>query len=185
MKNEFYRCGVPGGKYMVKKKSAKAKRKTSVFSTILFVVVIIVSLIIGVLIGGHSELKKVINPEPNPIIEPSKAEEQKEKERFVTVINETNNIIEELVILVSEGTVVTKKSKIDDESTTIKISDAYKDYSIFTITVTDNYGYLYKKEIFDLPKQGVTEVKITTDNRVEQKGDGWRRIEEFFNELSK
>lgn len=48
-------------------------------------------------------------------------------------------------------------------------------------TLKDRYGFLYEKEISDVKEKGRTEVKLTEKDKVKQKGDWKRKIDQIFN----
>ena len=109
--------------------------------------------------------------------------EKKEDERYLTIINETGQIINEVYITVGEGTEINAAHKVNPkkESFSVKIPDDYDEYSIFHVTLKDRYGFLYEKEISDVKKAGRTEVPITKKDKVKRKGDWKRKIDQFFN----
>ena len=71
--------------------------------------------------------------------------EKKEDERYLTIINETGQIINEVYITVGEGTEINAAHKVNPkkESFSVKIPDDYDEYSIFHVTLKDRYGFLY------------------------------------------
>lgn len=109
-----------------------------------------------------------------------KAEKSKE-DRYLTIINGTDQVINEVHVTVGEGTEIEKKDNPNENTILVKIADAYDQYDTFTVTLIDRYGLKYEKSVSDVKKTGRTEVKITEDDGVKQKGDWKRKIDKFFN----
>lgn len=109
--------------------------------------------------------------------------EKNENKRSLTIINELDEVINEVRVIVGEGTEIERmrKQNPETESFSIKIPKTYEKYDTFTVVVLDRYGIMYKKTVSDVALKGRTEVKITKEDYVEQKGDLWRKLEDLFN----
>ena len=103
--------------------------------------------------------------------------------RYLTIINHTDQIINEVHITVGEGTEIEHgyQENPDEESFSVEIPEEYKEYSTFTVTFVDRYGMKYQKKITDVSERGRTEVEIMEEDYVEQDGDLTRKIDRFFN----
>ncbi len=109
-----------------------------------------------------------------------KAEKSKD-DRYLTIINATDQVINEIYVTIGEGTEIEKRKNPNENTVLIKISDVYDEYDTFTVALIDRYGFKYEKSVSDVKKTGRTEVKITEDDHVKQKGDWKRKIDKFFN----
>ena len=99
--------------------------------------------------------------------------EKKEDERYLTIVNKTGQVINEVHITVGEGTEINAAHKVNPKE--------YTEYDVFGVILEDRYGFLYEKEISDVKKAGRTEVPITKKDKVKRKGDWKRKIDQFFN----
>ena len=109
--------------------------------------------------------------------------EKKEDERYLTIVNKTGQVINEVHITVGEGTEINAAHKENpkEDSFSVKIPKEYTEYDVFGVILEDRYGFLYEKEISDVKKAGRTEVPITKKDKVKRKGDWKRKIDQFFN----
>lgn len=103
--------------------------------------------------------------------------------RYLTIINDTEQIINEVHITVGDGTEIEsmKVEKPDEISFSLEIPQAYEEYTTFTITLVDRYDLKYQKEISNVRTTGRTEVKLTEEHYVEEKGDWWDKVNKWFN----
>ena len=110
------------------------------------------------------------------------AEKNKEK-RYLTIINETNQVINEVYVYYGDGEEAETMHVHEPErdSFSIEIPEELVEYDKFTVTMIDRYGYKYEKTVRDVGSKGRTNVKISEENKVKQKGDFFRGIEQFFN----
>ena len=109
---------------------------------------------------------------------------QKDKNgRYLTIINHTEQIINEVHVTVGSGTEIEEMKQInpDETSFSIKIPSQYSDYDKFNVTIIDRYGLKYQKEIENVSKKGRTEVIIGKENYVEGKGDVFNKLDKWFN----
>ena len=108
---------------------------------------------------------------------------EKINKRALTIINETEQIINEIHVTVGEGTEIEnmQRKNPDAESLSIKIPKEYNEYTTFTVTLVDRYGLNYQKTVDNVAPKGRTEVKITEDDYVKEKGDLKDKIDKFFN----
>lgn len=104
------------------------------------------------------------------------------KERIVTIINDTNQVINEFHIYVGKGTELSeyKKNNIDENSFSIKIDKKYDSKKEFTFMLIDNYGMTYEKKV-KVPLNKTTEIVIHENDNIKQKYDIWRKINKWFN----
>lgn len=140
----------------------------------LMVCIVFFAVILGLTACGHGKNKR------------KNDEAQKEKNgRYLTVINATDQIINEVHVYVGEGTEIesAKQKNIaeDETSFSILIPKDYKEYDTFTVELVDRYENKYRKNQTDVKKKGRTEVKITKDDKMKQKGSLKRSIDQFFN----
>ena len=114
---------------------------------------------------------------------PNDDAELDEKGRYLTIVNETDQIINEVHITVGDGTEIDdmKQTNPDETSFSIEIPKQYSEYDAFTVTLIDRYDLKYVKEITDVADKGRTEVVITEDDYVKEKGDFWDKINKWFN----
>lgn len=156
------------------------KRNKSGSSGITMVVII---LVIVVLVGGFITYNMFIS---NKIGDSSvlnvEAEKNKDK-RYLTIINETEQIINEVYVYYGDGeeAETMRVHEPDNNSFSIQIPEELSKYDKFKITLIDRYGYKYDKTVEEVSGKGRTNVKITEENKIKQKGDFFRDIEQFFN----
>lgn len=114
---------------------------------------------------------------------PNDDAEKDENGRYLTIVNETDQIINEVHITVGDGTEIEdmKQTNPDETSFSIKIPKQYSEYDTFTVILIDRHDLKYKKQITDVADKGRTEVVITEDDYVEEKGDFWDKINKWFN----
>lgn len=109
---------------------------------------------------------------------------QKDKEgRYLTIINDTNQIINEVHITVGEGTEIEDMRQTDPDETSfsIEIPKEYSDYTTFVVTLVDRYGMKYQKEVIDVSAKGRTEVTVKETDYIKEKGDFWNKLDKLFN----
>ena len=113
-----------------------------------------------------------------------KAENDK-KGRYITIVNKTNQIINEVHVTVGDGTEINKMTKenIDEKtkSFSIEIPKTYSKYDTFTVILVDRYDTEYQKTIKDVPPKGRTEIVINKDDVVEETNSLKNKIDRFFN----
>lgn len=115
---------------------------------------------------------------------PNDSAVKEEKEiRILTIINKVDTIINEVHVTVGEGTELEHayQKNPDSNSFSIEISGDYEEYDTFQISVIDRYDFKYEKEITNVPETGRTEVVMTEEDYVEQKGDWKKKIDKWFN----
>ena len=105
------------------------------------------------------------------------------RNRYLTLINETGAIINEIHVTVGEGTEIESMARNNPEasSISIKIPKEFAEYDTFVVVFIDRHGLKYQKEVTNVDAVGMTEVRVDKDDYVKQKGDGWRKIQRFFN----
>lgn len=150
-------------------KMKKVKKTNIIVGSILLVAVII-----GIII--------VVIANPDTRKQNDKAEKD-ENGRYLTIVNETEQIINEVHITVGNGTEIEDMKQInpDETSFSIEIPKQYSEYATFTVTLLDRHDLKYVKEITDVAGKGRTEVVITEDDYIEEKGDFWNKVNKWFN----
>ena len=145
-------------------------------------IILILILVILAATAGAEGLRYLSNTDGSSRVTNDKAEADTQG-RYLTIINETNQIINEVHITVGEGTEIEHnyQKNPDESSFSIKIPESYEEYTSFTVTLIDRYGIKYQREMIDVDKTGRTEVRITEDDYVKQDGDLKRQIDRFFN----
>ena len=114
----------------------------------------------------------------------SNEEAQSDREnRYLTIINKTGQIINEMRVTVGDGSEIESLKQVmpDEQSYSVKIPDSFREYSTFTVAFLDRYGLLYEKTVDQAAESGRTEVVVTEEDYVEQKGDWKRRVDQWFN----
>lgn len=111
-----------------------------------------------------------------------KAEED-EKGRYLTIVNDTGEIINEVYVYVGEGTEIESahRENPDKKSFSIELPKGFDEYRKFTVLLVDRYEVEYKKEISDVKEKGRTEVVISKDDKDEETDSSWKKIVRFFN----
>ena len=109
--------------------------------------------------------------------------EKNENSRYLTIINKTDQIINEVHITVGNGTEIENMKQInpDENSFSIEIPKQYSEYKTFTVILIDRYELKYVKEINNVSDKGRTEVVITEEDYVEGEGDFWNKVSKWFN----
>ena len=110
------------------------------------------------------------------------AQKNKHKDRHISIINDTEQIINEVHITVGSGVEINHayQKNPDETSFSIKISKDYKDYDEFTIILVDRYENKYKKTITSVPIVGISEVRFTAEDITEEPSF-WKKIEMWAN----
>ena len=103
--------------------------------------------------------------------------------RYLTIINDTEQIINDVYVTVGNGTEIEKmrQKNPDEKSFSIEIPKDYSEYNTFTVTLIDRYDMKYEKVVNDVKAKGRTEVKINKENYVKEKGDFLNGVDKFFN----
>ena len=111
-----------------------------------------------------------------------KAEKDKNG-RYLTIINETNQVINEVHITVNNGTEIESMSKqdIDKKSFSIEIPKEYSKYNTFNVILVDRYDSEYKKTVEEVAQKGRTEVVISKEDIVKESNSWKKKIDRFFN----
>ena len=118
----------------------------------------------------------------NSIITNDKAQKDK-NDRHLTIINETEQVINEVHIYVDEGTEIESayQKNPDGDNFSITIPKQYEEYDKFKVKIIDRYGLKYEKIVSNVEKNERREVVITKDDYVEQKGDWKRKLDKTLN----
>lgn len=141
------------------------------------VIAVILVLIVGIVIGVS-----VTNDKGNTRQTNDKAEKD-EKNRYLTIINKTGEIINEVHITVGEGTEIEQgyQENPDEDSFSVKIPKDYEEYDSFTVTLIDRYELKYETTVKNVKEKGRTEVVVTKDDYVKQDGDWKKKLDDWFN----
>ena len=133
-------------------------------------IIIIVAVVVGYMLTKDSRIT-------------NDAAEKDKKGRYLTIINDTEQVINEVYVTVGDGTEIEDmhQTNPDENSFSIEIPKYYSEYDTFTVTLIDRYNMKYQKEVTEVQQQGRTEVKINKENYVEEKGDFFDKIDKFFN----
>ena len=108
--------------------------------------------------------------------------EKDNQDRYITIINETDQIINEVHIKADNTEIESCYQKNPDEqSFSIKIPKEFNEYDNFSIILIDRYGIKYQKTISNVPITGRIEVVINRSNYIKQEGDWKKKINRFFN----
>ena len=105
------------------------------------------------------------------------------KGRYLAIVNGTGEVINEIHVLVDEGSEIESMSQInpDADSMSIQIPKEYAEYDTFEVIMIDCYGFKYQKKVTGVNAKGITEIKIETSDYVKQSGDWWKNVVRFFN----
>lgn len=158
------------------------------FTPILFVIMI--AIITGIIFANN-----VISGREKRINEKALAREKRinekaltdKKGRYLTIINDTEQVINDVRVTLKSGTEIESlgKKNPEERSFSFKIPIAYNEYDVFIVSLTDVFGLKYEKEVRGVSKAGRTDVVLTEDDYVKRRGDLKRRIDKFFNSLFK
>jgi len=119
---------------------AKKKEKSSVFPIIIVFILLIACVIAGLGIYNH-----LTNNDGQSRISNDIAEKDTQS-RYLTIINDTDQIINEVHITVGEGTEIEHGYQLnpDEKSFSIKIPDAYNEYDTFKVTSKEAHTAIVK-----------------------------------------
>ncbi len=103
--------------------------------------------------------------------------------RYITIVNNTGQVINEVKVTVNNGTEIESMNKknIDKNSFSIKFPKEYDNYDSFHVSIIDRYGAEYRKSINNVAKKGRTEVVISNDDLVKESDSIKNKIDRFFN----
>lgn len=109
---------------------------------------------------------------------------QKDKKgRYLTIINKTDEIINEVHVTVTNGTEIEsmQRTNPDETSFSLEIPEQYSDYDAFKVILVDRYGLKYERVVTNVGSEGRTEVTISEDDCVEEEGNISKKINRWFN----
>lgn len=98
------------------------------------------------------------------------AEKNENKDRFITVINKTGEVINEITISIDKGTTIVTDKNLSEDSISFKIPKEYKEHKNFTITLVDRYGSVFETKTKIKKATGRYEVAINSEHKI-QEGD--------------
>lgn len=96
------------------------------------------------------------------------AESQENEKRFITVINKTKQVINELTITVDGGTEIVFVENWDEKSESFEIPEEYAEHIDFTVTLVDPYKGVYEKEVTIEDEKGRHEVTVKKSDMTEE-----------------
>lgn len=96
------------------------------------------------------------------------AESQEDKKRFITVVNDTEQVINKLTISIDGGTEIKSVDNLDKKSIHILIPEEYSEHSKFTVTLVDRYDGVYEKRKTIKKTTGRHEVVVTKEDMIEE-----------------
>lgn len=108
------------------------------------------------------------------------AEAQEDRKRFITVINNTQQISKELVITIDDGTEIVSEEDYSKKSASFEIPQEYAEHSHFSIKLTDRYNAVYEKGIDIDDSVGRYEVSVNQEDKIKD-GSLLDRISQLFN----
>ena len=143
------------------------------------IIAIILLLIVFTVFGGVSIL---LHKRGDSKVSNDKAEKD-ENGRYLTIINDTNQVINEVHITVGLGTEIEHayQKNPDEKSFSIEIPKQYNEYDTFTVTLVDRYELYYVKDVTGAKAEGRTEVIISEENYVKRDGDIRSKIDKVLN----
>ena len=103
--------------------------------------------------------------------------------RYLTIINETNQVINEVHVYINSGTEIEsmKQENVDKTSFSIKIPKTYLEYNTFVVVIKDRYGTEYQKKVSEVSPKGRTEIVIRKEDSVKETDSIKNKIDRFFN----
>ena len=147
-----------------------------------YIIILFIGIITGILlIGGFLFIKNRNNDSNDKAVSDKNG-------RYLTIINETKQKINEVHVIISDGTEIeamkrdhAKDKSLDNKSFSLEIPKDYKKYKDFTIYLIDNYKVEYKKIVKNVPQKGRVEVVITQDDKIPESDSLKNKIDRFFN----
>ena len=145
-------------------------------------IIVILTVVILAVVVGFGVFNYISNKDGSSRVNNDKAEKDTQG-RYLTIINDTKQVINEVHITVGEGTEIEQnyQENPDENSFSVEIPKDYDEYETFTVIFIDRYGLKYQEKVTNVKERGRTEVKITEDGYVKQDGDFKRKIDKFFN----
>lgn len=145
-------------------------------------IIMTLTVVILAVVVGFGVFNYILNKDGSSRVNNDKAEKDTQG-RYLTIINDTKQVINEVHITVGEGTEIEQsyQENPDENSFSIEIPKDYDEYETFTVIFIDRYGLKYQEKVTNVKERGRTEVKITEDDYVKQDGDFKRKIDKFFN----
>lgn len=98
--------------------------------------------------------------------------------RYITVINNTDQVIDHLYIYTGKGIEVENRKNLDNKDISYKIDDAYKKYNKFTVVLVDRYERDYKKTA-TIKSKGTTEVEVKKSDMISK--DAFKNFSALLN----
>ncbi len=157
----------------MKKNTRKNTRKNTKKIFVIFTAIIVALSVAELLFNMFDKDSRITND----------VAEKNEQKRYLTIINNTEQIINKVVVSVGEGTEIEsmEQTNPDEKTFSIEIPNEYSEHDKFIVTLTDRHNLKYTKEVFAVKEKGRTEVAITQDDEVEQEGSFIDRLGKWFN----
>lgn len=103
------------------------------------------------------------------------SEENEDKQRSLTIINKTDQIINDVKVYIDDTPVENYKNPDFKNPIVYVIPERFEEHTQFTVEFTDRYDYVYSKTITIEDKVGRKEVVIEKKDQ-KQKGDWLSKI---------
>ena len=141
------------------------------------ITIVILTIVMVVCLNGCSYFKNKNNLDNKEAV-------TNEEKRTVTIVNKTDEVINEFHFYEGEGTELKEyeRENIDEESFSFVLDKDYKKHNKFSVVLVDCYGLHYGKENVVIEKEGNTEIVITKEDYLEKKGDFWKKWDRLLNE---
>lgn len=145
-------------------------------------VILTLTVVILIVVVGFGVFNYISYKDGSSRVKNDKAEKDTQG-RYLTIINDTNQVINEVHITAGEGTEIEQsyQKNPDENSFSVEIPKDYDEYETFIVIFIDRYGLKYQQKVTNVKERGRTEVKIAEDDYVKQDGDFKRKIDKFFN----
>ena len=117
----------------------KDDKGSSILGVLVVVTIVVIAAVLAGGLGFHfgkSSKTKDKSGVENDIAE------KKEDERYLTIVNKTGQVINEVHITVGEGTEINAAHKENpkEDSFSVKIPKEYTEYDVFGVILEDRYG---------------------------------------------
>ena len=145
--------------------------------------IFLIFIIIAFMLGGGVVAFFLNGETPGDTRTTNDQAEKDEESRYITIINETGQTINEVHVYVGQGTEIEHayQKNPDEQTFSIEIPEEYSEYEAFEVKLVDNYERIYEKKVEKVKKTGRTEVVMDETSYVEKKGDWKSKVHEFFN----
>ncbi|MFI3888263.1 hypothetical protein [Streptococcus parauberis] len=138
--------------------------------------------VIVIVMGTWYLIPKFITNSDTGISSNLSAERNKKQEKFITLVNETGEVWNEVSITDNKETDILKKQNIKykNKSFTIKIPKEFADDEYYIIKIKDRYNFEYTKRVTYKGDSGRKSVKITKKD-ISKEGNIFDKISKKLN----